>query len=191
VRDEARHEGEGDGDANHARVLLQRIAGRGANARRVHQLRAVGLRLALGWFTGAGRWAARAAGDGLLPQLPRDVLGFYREEGTVKETSRQRCAACGHTLEGHAADGWTCDCSACPWKPEPVPFALSDVEQLEGCSHVDRLRLRATIESSNELLMVLQTILNWDQVCQGAYAPILSAELRSKAIAAIAKSRGK
>lgn len=46
------------------------------------------------------------------------------------------------------------------------------------------------IAAAPDLLIALRTILNWDEVCQGAYAPILSAELRAAARAALEKARG-
>lgn len=30
----------------------------------------------------------------------------------------ERCVVCGHTLEDHDRDGWTCDCVRCPWSGE-------------------------------------------------------------------------
>lgn len=40
-----------------------------------------------------------------------------------------RCSSCRHTVEDHEHDGWTCECSACPWKSGRV-HAPAPVEAL-------------------------------------------------------------
>lgn len=35
-----------------------------------------------------------------------------------------RCQACDHTVLDHEDEGWVCDCTQCPWKPQPLFPAL-------------------------------------------------------------------